>query len=56
MSYLSQFREFTTMILLGTTALAIFTGGLFDGIAMGGILLANAAIGTIQERKAEKSG
>ncbi|MFD0679322.1 MULTISPECIES: cation-translocating P-type ATPase [unclassified Paenibacillus] len=53
-SYMGQFKEFTTLILLGTTALALLTGGLFDGIAMGAILLANAAIGTIQERKAEK--
>ena len=54
MSYLGQFKEFTTLILLGTSVLALFTGGVFDGIAMGSILLANAAIGTIQERKAEK--
>jgi Ca2+-transporting ATPase len=53
-SYLGQFKEFTTLILLGTTTLSIFTGGVFDGIAMGIILLANAAVGTIQERKAEK--
>jgi Ca2+-transporting ATPase len=53
-SYLGQFKEFTTLILLGTTALSLFTGGVFDGIAMGAILLANAAVGTIQERKAEK--
>ncbi|MFC5447430.1 cation-translocating P-type ATPase [Paenibacillus aestuarii] len=53
-SYLGQFKEFTTLILLGTSVLALFTGGLFDGLAMGTILLANAAIGTIQERKAEK--
>lgn len=53
-SYLGQFKEFTTLILLGTSVLALFTGGIFDGIAMGSILLANAAIGTIQERKAEK--
>ncbi|WP_240420817.1 cation-translocating P-type ATPase [Paenibacillus periandrae] len=54
MSYLGQFKEFTTLILLGTTTLSIFTGGVFDGIAMGIILMANAAVGTIQERKAEK--
>ncbi|AJY77929.1 HAD family hydrolase [Paenibacillus beijingensis] len=53
-TYLGQFKEFTTLILLGTTSLALFTGGIFDGIAMGAILLANAAISTIQERKAEK--
>ncbi|WP_043890993.1 cation-translocating P-type ATPase [Paenibacillus sp. Aloe-11] len=53
-AYLGQFKEFTTLILLGTSALAFLTGGLFDGLAMGAILLANAAIGTIQECKAEK--
>lgn len=53
-SYLGQFKEFTTLILLGTSVLALLTGGLFDGLAMGAVLLANAAIGTIQERKAEK--
>ncbi|MCZ8515642.1 HAD-IC family P-type ATPase [Paenibacillus filicis] len=53
-SYLGQFKEFTTLILLGTSVLALFTGGLFDGLAMGTVLLANAAIGTIQERKAEQ--
>ncbi|MDB5055322.1 MAG: family hydrolase [Bacilli bacterium] len=53
-AYLAQFKEFTTLILLGTSVFALFTGGLFDGIAMGSILLVNAAIGTFQERKAEK--
>ncbi|QWU17691.1 potassium and/or sodium efflux P-type ATPase [Paenibacillus sophorae] len=53
-SYASQFKEFTTLILLGTSVLALFTGGLFDGLAMGAVLLANAAIGTFQERKAER--
>jgi hypothetical protein len=53
-SYLMQFKEFTTLILLGTSLLALFSGDIFDGIAMGSILLANSAIGTIQERRAEK--
>ncbi|KIL41264.1 HAD family hydrolase [Gordoniibacillus kamchatkensis] len=53
-SYLGQFKEFTTLVLLGTSALALFTGGVFDGLAMGAVLLANAAIGTYQERKAEQ--
>lgn len=53
-SFLGQFKEFTTLILLGTTALSFFTGGLYDGIAMGAVLLANAAVGTMQERKAEQ--
>ena len=54
MSYLGQFKEFTTVILLGTALIAIATGAMFDGIAMGSILLVNAAIGTVQERKAER--
>jgi magnesium-transporting ATPase (P-type) len=53
-SYLAQFKEFTTLILLGTSLVALATGAWFDGLAMGSILLANAAIGTVQERKAER--
>ncbi|MCD9023281.1 HAD-IC family P-type ATPase [Cohnella silvisoli] len=53
-TYFGQFKEFTTLVLLGTTTFAFLSGGLFDGIAMGAILLANAAISTFQERKAEK--
>ncbi|KLU60773.1 calcium-transporting ATPase [Peptococcaceae bacterium CEB3] len=53
-SYLAQFTEFTTLIVLGTSVLALVTGAVFDGLAMGAILLANAAIGTLQERKAER--
>jgi P-type Ca2+ transporter type 2C len=53
-AFLGQFKEFTTLILLGAAGLAFFTGGMFDGLAMGAVLIANAAIGTIQERKAEK--
>ncbi|MBO8164462.1 MAG: cation-translocating P-type ATPase [Brevibacillus sp.] len=53
-TYLRQFKEFSTMLLLATSVLAVaFTGGWIDGIAMGLIILANAAISTIQERKAE---
>ncbi|CAA7600455.1 P-type ATPase, transmembrane domain protein [Acididesulfobacillus acetoxydans] len=53
-SYLAQFTEFTTLIVLGTSVMALITGAVFDGLAMGAILLANAAIGTLQERKAER--
>ncbi|TJY44150.1 HAD family hydrolase [Cohnella pontilimi] len=53
-SYLGQFKEFTTLVLVGTSLLAFVTGGMFDGLAMGAVLLANAAISTYQERKAEK--
>jgi Ca2+-transporting ATPase len=52
--YLGQFKDFTTLLLLGTTALSMFTGDVAGGIAIGSVLLLNAAVGTIQERKAEK--
>ena len=54
-SYLGQFKEFTTIILGATALFSVLTGHLFDGIAMGSILLLNSAIGTYQERKAEKA-
>nr|WP_229751736.1 HAD-IC family P-type ATPase [Marinithermofilum abyssi] len=53
-TFLEQFKEFTTLLLLGTTALSFFTGDAFHGIAMAVVLLANAAVGALQERKAEK--
>ncbi|HWO95057.1 MAG TPA: HAD-IC family P-type ATPase [Bacillus sp. (in: firmicutes)] len=54
-SYLAQFKEFTTIILGATAVISLFTGHVFDGIAMGSILLLNAGIGTMQERKAERA-
>jgi magnesium-transporting ATPase (P-type) len=54
-AYISQFKEFA-MAILGITALiSIFTGHMFDGFAMGTILLLNAGIGTFQERKAKQA-
>ncbi|NMF01477.1 cation-translocating P-type ATPase [Aneurinibacillus aneurinilyticus] len=53
-SFTGQFKEFTSLILLGAAVLSVFSGGLFDGLAMGTILVGNAVIGTLQERKAEK--
>jgi Ca2+-transporting ATPase len=51
---LGQFKEFTTLVLLGTAALSVLSGDIFDGVAMSAVLIANAVIGTIQEQKAEK--
>jgi len=53
-TYLGQFKEFSSLLLLGTSALSFFTGDAFNGIAVTLVLLMNAAVGTIQERKAEK--
>ncbi|PLR78734.1 HAD family hydrolase [Bacillus sp. V3-13] len=54
-TYLGQFKEFTTQILAATAILSAFTGHLFDGLIMGSILLINAGIGAIQERKADRA-
>ncbi|MFC7441600.1 HAD-IC family P-type ATPase [Laceyella putida] len=53
-SYLGQFKEFTSLLLLGTTLISFLTGDAFNGVAILAVLLVNAAIGTIQERKAEQ--
>ncbi|MGA4462234.1 HAD-IC family P-type ATPase [Bacillus bombysepticus] len=53
-SFMGQFKEFTSLILLGAAGLSVLSGGVFDGLAMGTILVVNAVIGTLQERKAEK--
>ena len=55
LSYLGQFKEFTTIILGATALFSILCGHYFDGIAMGSILLLNSGIGTYQEGKAEKA-
>ncbi|EGW40071.1 cation-transporting P-type ATPase [Desulfosporosinus sp. OT] len=54
LSYLGQFKEFTTLVVLGASALALLSGDVVDGLAMGIVLLANAAVGNVQERKAER--
>jgi P-type Ca2+ transporter type 2C len=53
-SIAEQFKEFTTVILLGASVLSVMTGGLVDGLAMGAIVVLNAVIGAVQEQKAEK--
>lgn len=54
-TYIGQFKEFTTQVLGATAILSAVTGHLFDGIIMGTILLINAGIGTMQERKADRA-
>ncbi|CRK81954.1 cation-translocating P-type ATPase [Neobacillus massiliamazoniensis] len=54
-TYFGQIKEFTTQVLGATAILSAVTGHLFDGIIMGTILLINAGISTIQERKADRA-
>lgn len=54
LSFVKQFTEFTTVILLATAVVSILAGDVFDGVAMTAVLLVNACISTTQESKAEK--
>lgn len=52
--FFRQFREFTSLLLIGTSILSLFTGDYLHGLAVALVLIINAAVGTIQEQKAEK--
>lgn len=54
-SYLEQFKEFPTLVILGAAVLSLASGHFYDGLAMGCVLLANAGVGTLQEHKAKKA-
>ena len=43
-SFMGQFKEFTSLILLGAAGLSVLSGGVFDGLAMGIILVVNAVV------------
>ncbi|KEO82221.1 cation-translocating P-type ATPase [Tumebacillus flagellatus] len=47
--FFGQFKEFSTVILLGATAVSLLMGERFNALCMGGILVVNAVIGTMQE-------
>jgi P-type Ca2+ transporter type 2C len=47
--FIGQFKEFSTLILLGATGLSLLMGERFNALCMGGIIVVNAIIGTLQE-------
>lgn len=53
--YVGQLKEFTTIILGATAVISLISGHFIDGIAMSSILLLNAGISTIQERKTQQT-
>ncbi|MBI4067121.1 cation-translocating P-type ATPase [Candidatus Gottesmanbacteria bacterium] len=53
--FLSQFKSFLVILLLAATALSAFLGDFLDAIAIFAIVILNAAVGTLQELKAERT-
>lgn len=53
--FLSQFRDFLVLILLGATLISGLLGEYIDGITILFIVILNAFLGTLQEFRAERS-
>ena len=52
---LDQFDSMPTVLLLAAAGISIFTGGLSDALAIGGVLAINAAIGFFTESESESA-
>jgi Ca2+-transporting ATPase len=52
---LDQFDSMPTVLLLAAAGISIFTGGLSDALAIGGVLAINAAIGFFTESQSENA-
>ncbi len=53
--FLSQFREFLVLLLLGAAVIALFLGEVTDAVVIFIVIIINAVLGVVQEFKAEKS-
>lgn len=53
--FLSQFRDFMVLVLIGATIVSFLLGEVGDAVTILAIVLMNAALGFIQEYRAEKS-
>ncbi|WP_018660002.1 cation-translocating P-type ATPase [Heyndrickxia acidiproducens] len=53
--FLSQFKDFMTLVLLAATVISGFLGEYVDAVAIVAIVLINGFLGFFQERRAEKS-
>ena len=53
--FLDQFRSFLVVILIGAAVLAAAIGDWKDPIVIGIVVVANAVLGVVQERRAERS-
>jgi len=53
--FLNQLNSLPVYLLGAAAGISILTGGLLDAVIIGGVVLANAAIGYVTENKAEKT-
>ncbi|MCP8970193.1 calcium-translocating P-type ATPase, SERCA-type [Ectobacillus ponti] len=53
--FLSQFKDFMVLVLLGATIVSALLGEMVDAVAIIAIVLINGVLGFFQERRAEKS-
>ena len=53
--FFSQFQDFMVLVLLAATAISAVLGEYIDAVAIVAIVIMNAFLGFIQERRAEKS-
>lgn len=53
--FVSQFRDFLTLILLGASAVSLFIGEIIDAVTIMAIVFINAIIGFSQEYKTERT-
>jgi Ca2+-transporting ATPase len=51
--FVRQFDSLPVLLLLGASVVSAFTGGLVDALVIVGVVMANAAIGTVTEHHAE---
>ena len=53
--FLEQFKDFLVIILIISAVIAAFLGDLESSIVIGVVITMNAILGTVQQKKAEKS-
>ncbi|WP_334109507.1 cation-translocating P-type ATPase, partial [Anoxybacillus sp.] len=53
--FIGQFQDFMVLVLLAATAISAMLGEYIDAIAIVAIVIMNACLGFVQERRAEKS-
>ena len=53
--FISQFKDFLTLVLLASTAATVFMGEYSEAITIGIIIFLNSTLGFVQEYKTEKT-
>lgn len=54
-TFVSQFKDFLTLVLLGSTVVTVFMGEYTEALTIGAIVLLNGVMGFVQEIKTEKT-